>query len=289
MSEWLEISVGTSALEDAAALLSSELSWASDGVQVQQDCVTFWVPKEEAEKALADTRKFLEDLRAKGFPPTELLFREAKPESEWRDAWKRYFRTLRITRQLIIVPSWDTCEPVEGDLLMHLDPGQAFGTGDHATTRMLLRVLQSLADEDFAADTFLDVGTGSGILSLAAKLLWPSSKGVATDIDPLAVDATTENLDRNGVNDVDVSAKSLSEITGTFPLVLANIQADVLLSMAEDLREKVAPGGHLLLSGLLRGQEKSIDKSFLPLGFQTVKNYFDDRDSDWIAMHLAVH
>ena len=103
------------------------------------------------------------------------------------------------------------------------------------------------------------------------------------------MDATTENLERNGVNGVDVSAKSLSEITGTFSLVLANIQADVLLSMAEDLREKVAPGGHLLLSGLLSGQEKSIDKSFLPLGFQTVKNYFDDRDSDWIAMHLAVH
>ena len=289
MSEWLELAVTTSALEDVAALLTSELSWAQRGVQVADDRILFWVSASDGEAAIADTTAFLDRLTKNGFPVSALAFRDAKPESEWRDAWKRHFKTLRITRSLVIVPSWDSHEAERDDLLLHLDPGQAFGTGDHATTRMLLRAIQDMADAGADFSSFLDVGTGSGILALGASRFWPKARGVATDIDPLALTAAEENFQRNDVTNIEVTSKALEDIDGEFPLVLANIQSDVLAKMAPTLRARTEKGGHLFLSGILQGQEEAVFEAFEQAGFVQEKTSLDDRDSDWIAIQMSAN
>ena len=166
----------------------------------------------------------------------------------WRDGWRAYFKPLRIGERLVIKPSWEPFEPGPNDLVLTLDPGQAFGTGTHESTQLLLR---SLPEYVVSGAKVLDVGTGSGILAIAS-VLFGAAHAHAIDNDPLAVTATAENAAANGVAErVSASADALESVAGDYPLVLANIEARVLVPMAQALSARVAPGGHLLLSGLL--------------------------------------
>jgi ribosomal protein L11 methyltransferase len=162
---------------------------------------------------------------------------------DWLDAWKAYARVVRAGR-LVVVPAWIDAPPTSADdILIEIDPGRMFGHGGHPTTRLLLEELERRIA---GGETVLDVGCGSGILSVAAARLG-ARRVVAIDIDPDAVTVTKENAARNGVA-VEVSTTPVAEIDGDFDLVLANIGADVLTQMAPDLERR---GGLLLLSGLL--------------------------------------
>ena len=229
--QWLEIAVPVAeqAADEVAAQLALAVEAATSGVWVKDHEVVFWVDRNDAAAATEQTRAFARSLGGE-----EVMVREAQPEAEWRDAWKKYFKTTRITRQLVIVPSWDTFYPGPQDLAMNLDPGQAFGTGDHASTKLILTALQALKDADASPRRILDVGTGSGILALAAAKLWPNSTGLAIDCDPLAVSCARQNLEENQVARRFVaSATDVFDIDESFDLVLANIQADVLLALGE--------------------------------------------------------
>src|SRR5262249_43919270 len=125
----------------------------------------------------------------------------AVPEAEWRDAWKKYFKVSRLTRQFVVVPSWERFTPGPDDIAIALDPGMAFGTGTHAPTRLVLEDIQQLADAGDAPARILDLGCGSGILAIACVKRWPASTCVAVDIDPLAVTATAENAAANEVGE----------------------------------------------------------------------------------------
>lgn len=166
----------------------------------------------------------------------------------WRDGWKAYFKPLRVGERFVVRPSWEAYTAEPGDLVITLDPGQAFGTGTHETTQLLLGALPGSVDQGMRV---LDVGTGSGILAIGACLLG-ASHVTAIDNDPLAVSATLENAEANGVSDrIAASETPVEQIEARYPLVLANIEARVLVPMAELLSERVAPGGKLFLSGLL--------------------------------------
>jgi ribosomal protein L11 methyltransferase len=276
MADWVEIvvTVDDARAEDVAAAV------APNGAQLRVGEVVFWVDVADAESAVAAARAAIAPFH---LAPSAVRAQPAVPEQEWRDAWKRYFRVERLTPRIVIVPSWETYQPVDGDVVLHLDPGQAFGTGAHASTQLCLTALDGAPP----VDRFFDLGTGSGILSIAAAKLWPNATGLAIDVDPLAVDAATENCARNGVGDrVECSGRPLARVDEAFPLVLANIQAVVHLQHVAAIVERVAPGGALVLSGLLSGEVDGVAGIYVAAGMTLDRIVRSDRDPEWSAAHL---
>jgi ribosomal protein L11 methyltransferase len=277
------------AADDVAGLLASEIEAAAAGTELRADQVVFWVALEAGEQVLEETRRAVADMAASGLPvdPARVAMRPAVPEEEWREAWKRHFHAIRLTRRIVIVPSWERHSPAPDDLIIDLDPGQAFGTGAHATTRLLLEELQALADGGVAVQRFLDVGAGSGILAITATRLWPQASGIATDIDPNAVTAARENAERNQVGQrIRCCDTAVGEVEGVFELVCANIQSDVLLDLRADITARVAPGGVLLLSGLLAGQVEAVARRYADGGLVLEATTPSPHDPEWASARL---
>ena len=183
------------------------------------------------------------------------------PESAWRDKWKEFFKISYITSRIVIVPSWEKHDATTAEIVLNLDPGRAFGTGQHESTRLCLRGLDAIEQRGFSARRVLDVGCGSGILTVAALKLWPESKAVMVDTDPDSVRVGLENLQRNGLDSrVRGESRPLGKLGGRYDLVLANIQLDVLEGLLPDLASRTDEGGVLILAGLLRGQETLLEQ-----------------------------
>ena len=288
MADWIEIivPVGAADVDDVAALIASDVGAAAAGTEQRGDEIVFWVEATQVASALAETRDAVARWAAGGaaLDPTRVRTAAAMPEAEWRDAWKRYFKVSRLTRQFVVVPSWEKYAAEPGDVVIDLDPGMAFGTGTHASTRLVLEELQTLADEGFAPDRILDVGCGSGILSIAAVKRWPAATCIAIDNDPIAVAATLENAAHNQVT-VGGAITPLGEISGTFPLVLANIQAHVLRELKAELIAKTA--GTLILSGLLTPQAQPLADEFVAAGMTLVRVRPSTTDPQWSTAVLA--
>lgn len=214
-------------------------------------------PLEEALLAVSAVAEALETTVAPG-----TLGGRYRDDTGWADAWKQYFEPLQIGRGLWIVPTWrPEFVPPEGALVLRMDPGMAFGTGQHATTSGCLELL---VDDTMArgAARVLDVGCGSGVLGIVCAQLG-SSEVLGIDIDQAAVDATLENAALNGVADrVQSSTTPLDDVTGTYDIVLANILAHTLTAMADTLLARVAPGGVLMLSGILLEQVADLRTHF---------------------------
>jgi ribosomal protein L11 methyltransferase len=195
-------------------------------------------------------------------------------EDDWANSWKEHFKPARIGRRFVIKPSWEEYAAADDDIILELDPGMAFGTGTHPTTKMCLEWLEAIrfGDPPFdaapprAAVTVLDVGTGSGILALGAAKLG-ASRIEAIDIDPQAVAVARENLDLNNIGDsVTVSTTPLAAIDGRFDVVLANILAEELVRLREQLVRRIATGGYLILSGILTERERFVVDGFADTG-----------------------
>jgi len=269
VAEWVEVivPVGAADVDDVAALIALEVPAAAAGTEQRGDEVVFWVAPEDAAAALAQARDAATRWQANGaaIDPARVRVATAMPEAEWRDAWKRYFKVTRLTRQIVVVPSWETYAPAPGDVVLLLDPGMAFGTGTHASTQLVLDELQALADAGLSPRRILDMGCGSGILAIAAAKLWPTATVRAIDNDPIAITATAENAAMNGVGDRIVATLPAPGVE-TFPLVLANIQAHVLRALKAELVARTAPGGVLILSGLLLPQTQPLADEFVAAG-----------------------
>jgi len=198
-------------------------------------------------------------------PPTVSLLRE----EDWANSWKSNFKPTRIGRRLVMKPSWEVYAPLKGDIVLELDPGMAFGTGTHGTTRLCLEAVEQLICDEGALSrgntTVLDVGCGSGVLAIAAALFGATAV-TAVDIDPVAVTVTDENAAINGVSaTVSASTTPLAELPGEHAIVLANILAEDLVRMGEELVKRVTPSGYLVLSGILSEREQFVIDGFSPL------------------------
>ena len=287
---WVEIivPVGAADVDDVAALIASEVPAAAAGTEQRGDEIVFWVAADQVASALAETRDAVARWAAGGaaVDPARVRSAEAMPEEQWRDAWKKYFKVSRLTRQFVVVPSWEPYEPKDGEVVIDLDPGMAFGTGTHASTRLVLEELQALADAGVTPARILDVGCGSGILAIAAVKRWPGATCVAVDNDPIAVQATAENALANKVADrIDASVTPASELVETFPLVLANIQAHVLRELKDTLIARC--GGTLVLSGLLTPQAAPLADEFVAAGMRLVGIRASADDGQWSSAVLA--
>jgi ribosomal protein L11 methyltransferase len=238
--------------------------------------------------------------RAAGLPVDPVVVRNRDThEDEWRDVWKKYFRAIRVGNTFIVRPSWDLTSVAAGpsDRVIDLDPGRAFGTGGHASTRLVIALAELYAERRAAraaatatggADavrSFLDLGCGSGILAIAAARLWPAAAGLAVDNDPEATACTQENLDRNQIASVRVATGTLAAATdaGPFDVVLANIQADVLLAIADEFPAQLAPGCAVILSGLLTSHADGVADRYGGLGLTLTATREED---EWTALLL---
>lgn len=193
-------------------------------------------------------------------------------EEDWSSNWKDHFKPLRIGNHLVIKPTWETFPATDDDIIMELDPGMAFGTGTHPTTMLCLSILEGIFSGRDASGrphkkprAVLDVGTGSGILSIAAALLGAETVK-AVDIDPDAVRVATENCTLNNVTHlVSVSDTPLHMVTGSFDVILANILAEELVRLAPELVRRISQGGFLILSGILTDKEDLVVGGFTSL------------------------
>jgi ribosomal protein L11 methyltransferase len=193
-------------------------------------------------------------------------------EEDWAESWKRFWHAHRVLPHLLIVPSWETIQAAPEDVVLHLDPGSAFGTGTHETTQLMLSLLEEATRKEPLPRTLLDVGTGSGILAL-----YGAKQGIvevmALDNDPLAVSVGRENARRNGVSTTiqftDAPLNSLDSLH--FDVIAANILAPTLCEMMPDLSRLLAPSGRLLLSGITTGQYPRMHTAMADAGLKPVK------------------
>jgi len=175
-------------------------------------------------------------------------------EEDWANAWREYFKPLRIGERLVVIPSWEEFDLQPGDLPLYLDPGMAFGTGTHATTSLCLTALERLVKLNHRV---LDVGTGSGILAIAAHRLG-AVEVTAIDIDPVAVQVARENVEKNG-SGVTVAKATVAEVQGDgYDLVIANIIATVIIDLLPTMVGKLKSGGHILVSGIISEKQQVV-------------------------------
>lgn len=244
-----------------------------------------------ARAAVTDVRRRLGHLQAFGLRPIGELAVRPVHEEDWAAAWKQHFPVMRVGGRLVIRPTWRRYRARPGDVVLALDPGMAFGTGLHPTTRLCLAGLESWADAGLMEGAhLLDVGTGSGILAIAAARLG-AARVTATDVDPVAVDAALSNVRRNRVaRSVAVSRGSLPEGASSFDLVAANLIASLLVEMAVGLAALLRrpahdgrAGGRLLASGIFIDREPEVRTAFAAAGLLMVERR---QEGDWVALDL---
>ena len=240
--------------------------------KVEGKMLVVWVPVDEA-------RAFLERAREAGLPPPADASR-VRDEDEWRDVWKQYFAPRKVGR-FVIVPSWEKYAPTADELVLDMDPGRAFGTGGHPSTRLCLVAISELDK----CERFLDVGCGSGVLAIALAKLFAEASGIAVDVDGDAVDVSRENAMRNAVIDrISVSATPVEEVHGPFDVVTANILPDVLVPLAQPIAARVGAGGTLILSGILRELADEVEAAYVALGLHATARLDED---GWRALVMA--
>jgi len=302
--EWLEITVKCSS-EHAEAVADVLARYAPGGVAIQQNALDLkgdeWRPDGPlepvasvhayltVEPGLEDKRQQVEEalwhLRQIASIP-EPQFRTVA-EEEWANAWKEHFHVTRIGERFVVKPSWREYIPQPDDLVIELDPGMAFGTGLHPTTQMCLLALEKHLRP---GDRVLDLGTGSGILAIAAAKLGAAAC-LATDIDPVAVEAARANAAMNGVRHVvQVEQGSLAHIStikcqiskSAFDILLVNILAKIIIELCgEGLGDVVRPGGLAVLAGLIDTQENEVREALAWVGLDVIER---TREKDWVGL-----
>jgi ribosomal protein L11 methyltransferase len=268
---------------DLAELVAAFVAYVGDGVEVR-DAETLlrpaaadrvelvaYVRPEQAEGRIAELHGRFAGLQ---------IASRLRDEAEWRDVWKQFFKPRRIGARLVVRPSWERYQAQPGEQVIELDPGRAFGTGGHESTRLCIQLMEDLP----APRRFLDVGTGSGILSIATAALWPGATGLALDVDPDAIACALENFDRNHLGDrVAASGAVVADVGERFDLVLANLTAETLLELHAQLAACVGLGGRIILSGLLRDFADPVAARFTTVGL-SIERMLDE--GEWRAARL---
>jgi len=241
------------------------------------------------EAAIADATTALGHLQAFGLRPIGDLQIHTVREADWAEAWKSHFPVLRVGRRLAIRPTWRHHHRLPDDVVLSLDPGMAFGTGLHPTTRLCLAALETFADDGLLASgsarggaaRIIDVGCGSGILAIAAGKLG-AGELLGVDTDPIAVEATTANARLNGqTRRLRVRQGSVPSGEGPFDIVLANLIASLLVLLAVPLRAELKPGGRILASGIFRDREADVRVAFEAAGLRLARRWAEE---DWVAL-----
>lgn len=299
MSEWTKLSVRgrTEELEAIAAVMSmldnglmiedySDVSL--DGVygdlidesilNADRDhgAVSIFVP---AEKSLSEYVAFLRE-RFSALAMDVKIETEGLREEDWAEAWKQYYKPIPLGR-VTVVPAWQEYTPAEGEKIIRMDPGMAFGTGTHETTRLVMRFLQDVIT---GGERVLDLGCGSGILSLCASKLG-ASFCAAYDIDPVAVRVAEENVRADGADNIECGVSDLLRSVdlsgGKYDFVVANIVADVIIRLLPDVGAYMTDAGRMIVSGIISPRAEEVREAIAANGFAVVE---ERQENDWLAI-----
>jgi ribosomal protein L11 methyltransferase len=261
--------------------LEPEESWAPDAVaRPLKPAVTGYLP---ADEGLEGRRQELEHRLARLASRQGFVYSiqyHAVDEEDWAESWKAFFWPQKITERIVVKPTWREYAAVPGQQIIEIDPGMAFGTGTHPTTALCVRLLEAHLS---AGQTVLDVGTGSGILLVAAAKLGAGHL-TGTDLDPMAVEVARKNLLQNQVSQsvFDLACGHLAENIGrTFDVVVANILADVIIDLLDQGVPVTRPGGLFICSGIIEAYHVRVAAKMAGCGFDIIDVL---KEGDWVAL-----
>ena len=250
-----------------------------DLVNKQRDIAVIHIYISECDNA-AEALEFLKErLAAEGVPFKASS--DGVDDKDWNENWKKYFHTIEIGEGLAVVPSWEKYENKDNRTVLSIDPGAAFGTGTHATTSLCLELLEGYVSKD---SKMLDIGCGSGILSLASVLLGCGS-AIGVDIDAQSVKTAKENAEINHITDKTeyIVGDLADKISGKYSLICANIVADVIIRLLPDVGAFMTDGGVLIVSGIIDIRKDDVLKSVKDNGFKVTQEKYKD---NWCAFVL---
>ena len=240
--------------------------------------VSIFVPEE---KSVAEYRAFLvERFSALGIDAE--LCAEGMNEEDWSESWKQYYKPVPLGK-VTIVPAWEDYTAKDGETVIRMDPGMAFGTGTHETTRLVILMMQ---DEELEGKRLLDVGTGSGILSICASKLGAGSCN-AYDIDPVAVKVAAENARDGGCDNITVGVSDLLRGVdlsgGKYDICVANIVSDIIIRMLPDISKYVKDDGPIILSGIIEPRADEVRECIAACGYTIIKEL---KENDWLGIMI---
>ncbi|MDP4145666.1 MAG: 50S ribosomal protein L11 methyltransferase [Bacillota bacterium] len=199
-------------------------------------------------------------------------------ETDWENNWKKYYKPTRVGSRIVIKPIWEEYNKKDYELLVELDPGMAFGTGTHETTRMCLQALERYVEED---STVFDIGTGSGILAIAAAKL-NAKKAVGVDLDTVAVTSAKQNVEYNHLDNIEIKHGNLMDVVeGKADIVVANIIADVIMLLAPDVKNFLNEDGYFISSGIIKDRQNDVINALKENRFDIIEV---NNQGEWVCI-----
>jgi ribosomal protein L11 methyltransferase len=234
---------------------------------------------ENFQESLEYIKESVNKLPEFGFSKGEGIVTAAKVnEEQWENNWKKYYKPTKVGEKIVVKPIWENYEKKEDELIVELDPGMAFGTGTHETTRMCIKSLEKHVTPN---STVFDIGTGSGILAISAAKLG-AEKVIGVDLDPVAVDSAKNNISFNSLNNIEILYGDLMEVVeGKADVVVANIIADVIIFLTEGVRAFIKEGGYFIASGIILARRESVVNKLKESGFTIVEVM---EEGEWICI-----
>jgi ribosomal protein L11 methyltransferase len=250
---------------------------------VQHAVIGYFPANPSGKKQCVKLESALDDLKTFQNIDAAVFYHEID-EEDWAESWKAFFWPEKIGDTVVVKPTWREYESDPGEIIVEIDPGMAFGTGTHPTTALCIRMLEK---QMLPGQRILDVGTGSGILLIAAAKLGVGS-GIGIDNDRVATAIASSNLAQNHLDPARFSVAAgdlIDTVTGRFDLVTANILTDVILELIPPLHRVLKPGGLFICSGIIEAYEEKVKKSLQAIGFQIVEKRMQD---DWVCIAARI-
>lgn len=249
-----------------------------------------WVPQKAVSGHVSAVERFVDSLRDMGTAVDPFTWSEQPCDPDgWVEAYKKHFTLTRIGTRFVVKPSWEEYVPTLREELIEIDPGMAFGTGLHASTRLAMHAIERVDRSPIAPppQTMIDIGCGTGILAIAATKLWSRCRATAVDTDPTAVEICRDNVARNGTQSrIRVEQRGARDVSGRYDLVLANLSFDVLSESQAKLIKLLSRHGRLILSGLLCDQANELCRLY-SRDMEVEPEYTED-DDGWRVLLLRV-
>lgn len=239
----------------------------------------YYKEDEDFEKHLNYIKSSIENLKEFGIDKGQGLVTVTKVnEEDWENNWKKYYKPAKVGNKIVVKPIWEHYTAKDNEIVVELDPGMAFGTGTHETTRMCIKALEKYVNSD---SIVFDIGTGSGILAISAAKL-NAKKAVGVDLDPVAVKSASENVKYNELDNIEIIHGNLMDVVkGKANIVVANIIADVIIFLTDSVKNFILPGGIFITSGIINSRKQDVIDKFNSSGLKIEEV---NEEGEWVCI-----